>query len=145
MLRIFAFLIVLMLFTSCKTFSKIAKNNSITPTKDGYIAVTNDILTFELLTFGDFEFASNKHEYKKLNREYKPMYKNIIVYGRTENPSYEFYVVLGKLQDRSYATYYFKSIKVDDKYISLAISKEAPASDVKFIMDNLKSIFSTND
>ncbi len=135
----FSFLVLLL--SSCKTFSKVAANNSITPTKDGYIAVTNDVITFELLTFGDFEFASSKHEYKKLNREYKPMYRNIIVYGVTKNPSYEFYVVVGKLQDRSYATYYFKSIKVDDKYISLAISKEAPASDVKFIMDNLKALF----
>ena len=69
------------------------------------------------------------------------MYKNIIVYAKTGDPSYEFYIIQGKLDVNSYSTYNFKTLKVGDAYVSLAISKDAPTSDMKFIMNNFKALF----
>ena len=132
-------IILLVILSSCSTFSKIAEQNIILPEK-GYISVKNEALPFESLTYGDFDFANSKKEYKKIGTGYKPMYKNIILYAHTIDPSYEYYIILGKLDDSSYATFYFKSIKLNDQFISIAISKDAPMSDAQFILAHFIAI-----
>ncbi len=124
---------------ACSSFSKMADNNIILP-KDEYISVKNELLAFESLTYGDFDFASSKKEFKKINMGYKPMYKNIILFASTVNPSYEYYIILGKLDDSTYATYYFKSVKVGEQYISIAISKDAPIEDAEFLLEHFIAI-----
>jgi len=132
-------IILLVILSSCSTFSKLAEQNIILPEK-GYISVKNEALSFESVTYGDFDFANSKKEFKKINAGYKPMYKNILLFARTINPSYEYYIVIGKLDDSSYSTYYFKSVKVGELYVSIAVSKDAPMADAQFILDHFIAI-----
>lgn len=91
------------------------------------------------LTFGDFSFAINKAEFKKINAS-KPEFKDIILYAKTTDVPYEYYLLYNPKKIDKKDTYFYKDTLIENSRFILAISKSAPGTDIKFIMENLTSI-----
>ena len=140
MVKKILFVIVLVgTFTSCKTFSSLSVSN-ITSSKDGYIAISNRKLPFESLTYGDFRFAYTESDFNEINQKNKPVLKQIILYAKTDRPEYEYYIVEGKLNHNNHEEYLVKSIVINGKNITLAISKNAPIEDSRFLLKHFMEL-----
>lgn len=118
----------------CSSFNTLASYTQIKE-EDGYYKIVNAEAGIETVTFHDFKFATNRSSFKKLNAN-RPVFNNILVYGRTVDEPYEYYLLYNP-KSASNAAYMSKDTLVGGKRFVLAISKEAPAEDRKFLFDRM--------
>lgn len=133
------FLFLAFFLTSCSSFSKLAKHTEIK--QEGvYVKVSHDKANFSSLTFGDFSFALNCKEYRKLNAGAKPPFNCILVYAKTDKPEYEYFILLNKKRKWFDTEKYFvKDTLIHSSYFTLLISKQAPEKDIRFISENFSA------
>ncbi len=123
-------------FISCSSFSEISNETKIGD-EDGHLKIYNPKANLKSLTFGDFKFAMNQKKYKKLNKV-KPNFKDILFYAKTQDPAYEYYVLYNpKEKIISDKNYFVKDTMIGNSNIVIAISRNAPKPDIKYIMSNI--------
>lgn len=123
---------------SCNSFSSLSKDNNKSD-EDGFL-ISNKKAGLQATFFADFVFANNMKEYKKLNPTSKPLFKNILIYGKTKvAPFYEVYVVQGKptIPD----DFIVKEEVFKNETYSFIISKDAPQYDLDYLKKNFKDLF----
>lgn len=125
-------------FISCSSFSKISNSSKVGEDENGRTQVTNEAAGFRSLTFGDFKFATNLKEFSKLN-ETKPKFNNILFYAKTTDVPYEYYVLYNPKKMSINNDFIYKDTIINKARFVLAISKTAPKSDAKFIMNKMLS------
>ena len=91
------------------------------------------------VTFRDFEFAINRKQFRKLNGS-NPEFCNILFYAKTTDDPYEYYVLYNPKKIKQKDGYIYKDTVMGNSRFVLAISKKAPETDKKFIMDRLSII-----
>lgn len=136
LLKKYAFVIIAFCFLACSPFSKVA-DATVIESEAPYISVSNTQAEFKSLTFGDFEFARNRKELKKIGGSAKG-FREILVYAKTTRPIYE-YCIMYEPENLSMDNPEFTFIDtlLQGKRVVLAISKSAPARDVTFIRNNI--------
>lgn len=111
---------------SCNSFSPLSKDNKKTD-KDGFL-ISNKKAGLQASFFGDFVFANNMKDFRKLNPKSKPLFNDIVLYVKTYiEPFYEVYIVQGKViaaNDFIVKEEIFKNVTY-----SFIISKDAPQYD----------------
>lgn len=128
----------LLIFSSCSSFSKLSKDTKF-GFGDEYPTVYNTTVGIKTLTFGDFKYALNSKEYKKLNKQ-NPEFKDILFYAKTPDPAYEYYVLLNpKDKNFDHQKYSIKDTLMNGKNIVLLISNKAPSRDIEFIQRHIYS------
>lgn len=135
----FLFILLISISTvGCSSFSPYAKHNQFSH-EEGYVKYFNEKLNLKSLTFGDFKFASSNKEFKKINPNEKPIFKNILLYAKTNNPDYEYYIVKDVINLKSTI---LKShiINLNDEKITFIISKKSPQYDAEMIKKNIENI-----
>lgn len=130
-------IVFLVLFLcSCSPFSEIAKS-SVIQKEDSYLAVVNSHAGIKALTFGDFQFATTRKEYKKLHRSKSP-FKNILVYAKTYEPTYEYYILYNpKNVPNNSNNFLVKDTLIDQSRYLMLISKTAPQKDGLFLRNSI--------
>lgn len=130
-------LIATVLLGSCSSsFSPYSKYNQITDSY--YLIIYNEKLNIKSFSFGDFKFAHNDKEFKKLKGE-KSSFKNVLLYGLTNPPEYEYYILQDSI-DYDTASFNSKHIKIDNRKFQMLISKSAPIYDKDFLMDSIQPL-----
>ncbi|MDO9553475.1 hypothetical protein [Rhodonellum sp.] len=120
----------------CSPFSKIAEETKI-GSEDNYVSVSNPEANFHSLTFGDFEFAVNQKQFRNLNPA-KPIFRNILFYAIADQPTYDYYVLENpKNRTIVHPDYILKDTLLGNTQITVAISKNAPTSDLDFIRSKI--------
>jgi hypothetical protein len=132
--------LLLFLFGSCSPFSKISSHTQI-GTADSYTKVYNSKANFESLTFGDFKFAVNSKQFKSLN-EKKPVFDKILVYAITtdKDAAYDYYILYNPQKSFNGKGYIVKEVQIQNTRLVLAISENAPDSDVKSLLDQITAM-----
>lgn len=125
-----------LILCSCSPFSKIANRTSVV--QDGsYLAVVNPQAGIKALTFGDFQFATHKKEYRALHKSKSP-YKDILVYAQTSQPTYEYYILYNpKNLDIDSNNFLVKDTLIDQSRYVMLISTNAPQKDIVFLQNNI--------
>lgn len=108
-------------------------------TDDSYAKVLNAEAGFQSLTFFDFRFATNQREFKALHKKHAA-FDNILVYAQTNDTPYEYYVLLDPKKPFPLQDFIVKDTIIGNKRLVLAVSKNAPPSDIDFIMGNLTKL-----
>lgn len=122
---------------SCSSFSRIAGETRI-GSEGNYVTVSNSEANFHSLTFGDFEFAVSQRQFRNLNPG-KPIFRNILFYAIADQPTYDYYV----LENRKNRTivhpdYILKDTLLGKSQLTIAISKNAPTTDLDFIRSKIR-------
>ena len=138
MLKNFLLISFTFCYVSCTPFSEISKDTKFEK-EGGYIKVYNLQAGMQSFTFGDFQFAVNKTQFKELS-ESKPEFRDILFYAKTTDVPYEYYVLFNPQKLENNDEYLYKDTLMANSRFVLANSKNAPASDIKFIMDKLTAI-----
>jgi hypothetical protein len=126
---------LLITLISCSPFHQLSKETKI-GNEDGYVAVTNDQLKLKSLTFGDFKFAQNNKEYKKLKTD-STLFDNILFYAATNNPAYDYYILVDPVDTIfNLKLYELEKVIHNEHRYYLLISKSTPFSDAKFIRNS---------
>lgn len=121
---------------SCSPFSNLSKKTYL-GNERGYQSVYNSDAKFNSLTFGDFKFAFNNKEYKKLKKQNTKI-KDILFYARTTDPAYEYFILLNPENKKFDAVkYYIKDTIINNNNFVLLVSNDAPERDIKFISENI--------
>ena len=129
-------LILALGFISCSSFTKVSNETKIGH-EDGHVKIYNTKANLKSLTYGDFKFAMNQKQYKKLNK-IKPIFKDILFYAKTKDPAYEYYVLYNpKEKILSDENYFLKDTIIGNSNFVVAISKNAPKPDIKYIMSKI--------
>lgn len=129
--------VVLIFFSSCVSFSRFSTQTDIS-LDEGYVTARNKDISFKSHTFGDFKFARNVQEYKKLNDKKHDRLKNILLYAKTEQPDYEYYILHNPTQKKFNTKKFFvKDTVIANNNFVLLISKNAPQADINFIKNNI--------
>lgn len=123
-------------FIACSSFCKIADATQMEQDENGYTKVYNKPANFESLTYYDFKFATDPKQFKNLNVS-KPKFKDILFYAKTVDDPYEYYVLYNPKRLNKADDYRFKDTLIGNARFVLAISKNAPSQDAKFIMDRM--------
>lgn len=132
-------LFLVLAFISCSSYNEISKETKI-GTEDSHIKIYNRQANFKSLNFGDFKFALDQKQYKKLNK-IKPYFKNILFYAKTKDPAYEYYVLYNPIEKIiSNNNYIVKDTIIGKSNFVIAISKNAPKLDIAYIMSNIAAI-----
>lgn len=127
------------ILTSCSNFHHYAGKNKV-GSKDGYTQVSNKKAHFNSSTFGDFKFAKSNRQFKKLTN-YTPLFRDIVVYAKTQNPDYDYYILLNPEEDFFMEKQYFKKDTIiQSNRLVLLISRKAPESDKDFIFNHLTEL-----
>ncbi|MCT4315513.1 hypothetical protein HZP15_10210 [Elizabethkingia anophelis] len=142
---------------SCSSYSKYSSDNSI-PKKsvivnnDSYQKYTNEHFAITMLLFGDFMYAHEMKQYKKIQKDksIKNMIpfatRNKILFGYTTyyNDPYLFenFIDISVGRKNKYPDgYYTKTLECNGKdKVTLVISNHTSEKDAKFLMDNFKCI-----
>mgnify|MGYP003575914210 CR=1 FL=1 len=127
--------------TSCTSFSKLAEHNKFKH-DDFMMLYYNESLNLQSHTMGDFKFANNKQEFKKLNNK-KPAFKNILLYAKTYYPSYEYYILLNA-KPITNTNFFVKDTMINNNRITLAVSKNNSEEDFRVIASKLATMKSTS-
>jgi len=101
--------------------------------------IYNQKLNIQSATMGDFNFAYSNKEFKKINPKQKPLFDNILVYGKTTVPDYEYYILVnpGTHSDESFD---FRKVEIDHNVYYILISKAAPDYDKDLLMNGVQSL-----
>ena len=132
-------LLMTFILLSCSPFSGIAKLSLVSTDINRQTQVTNTAAKFKSLTYGDFQFATNKKEFKLLNQQ-KAKFDNILIYAKTEQPKYEYYILYNPKSINLNDDYKYKDTIIENSRFVLAISKIAPPTDAKFISGRMSSL-----
>lgn len=133
-------ILLLLVVSSCGHFHPLATKTDI-GSKDGFTNLINPIANIESSTFGDFQFAFNQRQFKKLTGE-KTDWKDILFYAKTEKPDYEYFVLLNpQKKDWDTEKWTIKDTVIADNNWVICISKNAPLTDKIFILNHLQSIY----
>lgn len=137
-------ILICLLMTSCATFSGLSRETMLGQ-QDPYCKVYNSKADFMSLTFGDFRFAMNKKDYRKLN---PPIisFKEILFYAKTTDPDYDYYVLLNP--EKTYQTnnkYVVKDTTIRQNHFVIAVSRSAPSSDINLIFNKIYEDDSWNE
>jgi len=123
---------------SCNSFSILSQDNKKTD-EDGFLII-NKTAGLQATFFGDFVFANNMKEYRLLNPTAKPLFKNILIYGKTKvAPFYEVFIIEGKAIIPN--DFVVKEEVFKNQTYSLIISKDAPQYDLDYLRSNFKDFF----
>ena len=132
-------LFLIVTFVSCSSYTIISKETKI-GTEDSHLKIYNTLANIKSLTFGDFKFALNQKQFKKLNK-IKPYFKDILFYAKTKDPEYDYYVLYNpKEKIISTTIYTVKDTIIRNSNFVIAISKNAPQLDIEYIMNNITAI-----
>lgn len=128
----FASILCLLVLTACNPFSNLAGETEIKP-EGMFESVYNAEAGIKALTFGDFEFARNGKELKQIRGNAKE-FRRMLFYAKTIQPAYEYCIMYEpeKLK-RHPGKFAYSDTLINGKKLVVAISKDAPASDFKFI------------
>lgn len=129
-------LTIFFFITSCATFHPDSKYNNIS-SSGKYIQISNPKIKIQLLSYGDFVYANNKKEYKKLYNEFNSIHsspKKLILYAATTEPQYHYYIFQSKSIDSSNS----KTISCFGKHLTIQVEKLAPQKDIDFLLSNFK-------
>lgn len=129
------------LLSSCSPYSKLSKHNKF-DLDDSFVVCTNELVNLQSSTFGDFKFASNLKEFKKVNANKKPGFKNVLLYAKTNNPEYEYYLLLNE-NPKNNPDFIYRAIAIDNNRITLVISKSAPVEDIEIIANKITVLKNT--
>ncbi|MCT3762582.1 hypothetical protein HZQ72_08725 [Elizabethkingia anophelis] len=159
MLRIYTYmsLTFFLLFAfSCSSYSKYASYNSIPEKSEfysngNYYRYTNEYYKITMLMFGDFVYAQNIQQYKKMMADksitnkipFKSRNKLLYAFTTYHNNAtvFEHFFDISVGQKKYPDSDFIKTIKCNNKNkITLVISENASRSDAKFLMDNFKCI-----
>lgn len=123
---------------SCNSFSPLSKDNNKSD-EDGFL-ITNKKAGLQATFFGDFVFANNMKDFRKLNTNSKPLFKNIVLYAKTNvKPFYDVYIVKGKVIAPN--NFIVKEETFKHEAYSFIISKGAPQYDLDYLKKNFKDLF----
>lgn len=134
--NLYLIVVAVLIFYSCSPFSKVAGATHI-QSGGSYIAVVNSQVGMKALTFGDFEFAVRRKEYKALHHS-KLRYKDILVYAKTSEPTYEYYILFNPKKAEIDSNFFLvkDTLMNHNRYVML-ISKSAPQKDVAFLQNSI--------
>lgn len=118
-MRLIFFLLVLS-FISCTPFSKYSKFNKTQNCYEAYVCISNDSLQLKYQSFGGFKFANDKKAYKNLQKGKKSPFKNIIIYGWSNNLNGDYYLLLDN--ERHPENYQYKDTIIQNRKITIALS-----------------------
>lgn len=123
------------MITSCSSFSPYAKENK--EKSDHYVIIYNEKLNIQSYTFGDVEFAYSTKEFKKLNPKQKPIFNNILVYGKTNSPEYEYYILVNpkNLMEHDYNS---RIVEIGGNIYYILVSNSAPNYDIEQLMNGVQ-------
>ena len=128
--------ILISIFAACSPFSRVSKSSKI-GAENEYVTLFNGDTKFKSSTFGDFEFALNNKQFKKLIVG-KSELKDILFYAKTTEPSYEYYILYNpksKVFDMN--RFVVKDTIINQSNFVLLISKNAPQKDIDFISSKM--------
>ena len=121
---------------SCSSFSSISEETKI-GLEESHTKIYNTKADFKSLTFGDFKFAMNQKQFRKINNS-KPRFKDILFYAKADDPVYEYYVLYNpKIKSLQNDDYILKDTIMGNSKFVLAISKNAPRPDIDYIMNKI--------
>lgn len=136
LLKKYTLLLCACCFLACSPFSPLADATVVAP-EGSFISVSNPKADVKSLTFGDFEFARNQRELKKIGGNTKGL-KAIIFHAKTSQPTYEYCIMYEpKNLNRNNPEFMYIDTLLQGKRLVLAISKSAPASDAAFIRKHI--------
>ena len=139
-MKIQLLLLFSIIMTSCSSFSNFSRNTKIEKDKEGRTIVYNSELNFQSLTFGDFKFALSKKEFNLLNQNSSPEFNNILFYAQTDDVSYEYYILLNHKKVKKNDKFIYHDTIIGKSKFILAISKDAPISDINFIKNKISEV-----
>ncbi|MCT4189551.1 hypothetical protein HZP50_03470 [Elizabethkingia anophelis] len=159
MLRIYTYMSLtffLLFAVSCTSYSKYASYNSIPEKSEfysngNYYRYTNEYYKITMLMFGDFVYAQNMQQYKKMMADksitnkipFKSRNKLLYAFTTYHNNAtvFEHFFDISVGQKKYLDSDFIKTIKCNNKSkITLVISENASRSDAKFLIDNFKCI-----
>jgi hypothetical protein len=104
---------------------------------DGLTRFYNEKLNISTLNYGDVKFAFSTKEFKKMNQNAKPVFKNVLFYGETFiAPFYNYYLLEGKAYTPN-KLYNIHEYTFEGSTFLLAISVYTPAADTDLIKSNI--------
>lgn len=125
---------VLLLVVRCaSSFNKYSRYNQFDK-EDGMLRYYNEELNLKSLVFNDYKFASNPEEFKSISKDTKPLFENILVYGRKTGTEQDFYIIK-MLYVKVRHDYQIIKHQADDQTFFLLISKNTAEEDIKRIKD----------
>lgn len=138
-LEIFVIMGILLLITSCSPFSKFAGSSVYStekcPDSNFHLSVmSNQDLGISTLSFADFKFAISKKEFSLINPSQKPVFKDILFYGKTDN--YDYYLLLNP-KEKLVENYVFKDTIIGGKRYVIAASNSIHNNDFRHLTTNL--------
>lgn len=132
------FLALPFLLASCASFVDISKETTV-ENVDGYKVVTNTKAGVVSKTYWDFKFATDRASFKKLTGT-KPEFRDILFYGKTTDVPYTYYVLYNPRKLKNDENFSYRDTILNGTRVVIAISKNAPQLDMKFLLDNISSI-----
>ncbi|MDV2445907.1 hypothetical protein CMU93_00145 [Elizabethkingia anophelis] len=159
MLRIYIYMSLtffLLFAVSCTSYSKYASYNSIPEKSEfysngNYYRYTNEYYKITMLMYGDFVYAQNMQQYKKMMADksitnktpFKSRNKLLYAFTTYHNNAtvFEHFFDISVGQKKYTDSDFIKTIKCNNKNkITLVISENISESGAKFLMDNFKCI-----
>ncbi len=159
MLRICSYIsLTFFLFVySCTSYSKYASYNSIPEKSEfysngNYYRYTNEYYRITMLMYGDFVYAQNMQQYKKMMNDksitnkipFKSRKKLLYALTTYHNnaTAFEYFLDISIGKKKSYPNgYYRKTIKCNKKdEVTLAISENISRDEAQFLINNFKCI-----
>ncbi|WP_300567540.1 hypothetical protein [Flavobacterium sp.] len=129
-------IILLFSIVSCSSFSSLSAETKI-GSEEHHVKVYNTKADFKSLTYGDFKFAMNQKQFRKINNA-KPRFKDILFYAKTIDPTYEYYVLYNpKIKSLQNDDYIIKDTIMGNSKFVVAISKNAPKADIDYIINKI--------
>ena len=139
--KVIAFLILVVFSVcSCTSFNKYSKFNKIEActeeVNEAYVCITNDSLKIKYVSFGGFDFANNSKDYKKLQVQKKPKFKNILLYGQSKIINTEYYILIDNKEKR--AGFVYKDTIINKIPITIAVNDSSNKINKEFLLQGLQ-------
>ena len=115
------FTVFLLSCISCTGFSRFSQFNDTQNCFESYVCISNPQLGLKYQSYGGFKFASDLKTYRKLKKDKRPHFRNIIIYGSSENLSGDYYLLL---DNKKYpGNYRYKDTVIAGRKITIALSR----------------------
>ncbi|CAM3173520.1 Lipoprotein [Kaistella daneshvariae] len=106
---------------SCTTFSNVSKFNKTENCYQAYVCISNEKIGLKYQSFGGIKSANDLQTYKTIKKGKKPHFKNVIIYGWSNNLNGDYYLLLNnKKKSRNYQ---FKDTILNNRKVTVALSK----------------------
>ena len=137
--KVIAFLIVVVFSVcSCTSFNKYSKFNKIQNCGEDniFLCIINDSLKIKYQSFGGFDFANNSKDYKKLQVQKKPKFKNILLYGQSKIINTEYYILIDNKEKK--AGFVYKDTIINKIPITIAVNDFSNKINKEFLLQGLQ-------